>query len=392
MTPDAITEKHISALLMEIAKRNTFFASLTLQAPIEVSERVPTAATDGDRIFVNPGFFAKMTRAEQASVLLHEVLHAALLHVTRRGSRDPQVWNIAADIVVNGIITDEGYPLPEGGVQDAVLKHYGVEEVYDKLFDKASGEFVNGIFVDVYISKGAESTWHKINEEILTGFSIGGAIRDSESVYNKSMGETVRIIKDYDLSELSVVDNPANPLSDFVSIQKFDTEVAESVEKNFLENVYWCPTSEAVIVSDKPDYACPECNKGMTNIGFVESNDTQKSEAIAALVDSIEKSHEVSEESDLEAIDKSIANSNEKEGNIVGFLNRKTTVVEEFVTKADEVVAEEAVVVEEVVEETEVVVRHPMVGLRALQRAHTQPEEIVKRGAILDVEAGVSDE
>lgn len=137
MKPDAITEKHISALLMEIAKRNTFFASLTLQAPIEVSQRVPTAATDGDRIFVNPDFFAKMTRGEQSSVLLHEVLHAALLHVTRRGSRDPMVWNIAADIVVNGIITDEGYPLPEGGVQDAMLKHYGVEEVYEKLIDKA---------------------------------------------------------------------------------------------------------------------------------------------------------------------------------------------------------------------------------------------------------------
>lgn len=245
----------------------------------------------------------------------------------------------------------------------------------DKLFDKASGEFVNGIFVDVYISKGAESTWHKINEEILTGFSIGGAIRDSESVYNKSMGETVRIIKDYDLSELSVVDNPANPLSDFVSIQKFDTEAVESVEKNFLENVYWCPTSEAVIVSDKPDYACPECNKGMTNIGFVESNDTQKSEAIAALVDSIEKSHEVSEESDLEAIDKSIANSNEKEGNIVGFLNRKTTVVEEFVTKADEVVAEDAVVVEEVVEETEVVEK------AADEVAQEVTEELVEKSA-----------
>jgi predicted metal-dependent peptidase len=137
MKPDAITEKHISALLMEIAKRNSFFASLTLQAPIEVSQRVPTAATDGDRIYVNPDFFARMTRPEQSSVLLHEVLHAALLHVTRRGSRDPLVWNIAADIVVNGIITDEGYPLPEGGVQDAMLKHYGVEEVYEKLFDKA---------------------------------------------------------------------------------------------------------------------------------------------------------------------------------------------------------------------------------------------------------------
>jgi predicted metal-dependent peptidase len=137
MKPDAITERHISAMLMDIAKRNTFFASLSLQAKIEVSHEIPTAATDGDRIFVNPDFFAKMTLEEQSGVLLHEVLHAALQHVPRRGGRDPKLWNIAADIVVNGIITDEGYALPDGGLHDATLKRYGVEEVYEKILEDA---------------------------------------------------------------------------------------------------------------------------------------------------------------------------------------------------------------------------------------------------------------
>ena len=109
MKPDAITQKHISALLMRICQRNTFFAALTLQAKLEISLHIPTAATDGERIFVNPEFFSGMTIVEQEGVLLHEVLHAALLHVPRRGGRDPMIWNIAADIVVNGIITDEGY-------------------------------------------------------------------------------------------------------------------------------------------------------------------------------------------------------------------------------------------------------------------------------------------
>jgi predicted metal-dependent peptidase len=137
MKPDAITERHISGLLMDIAKRNTFFASLALQAKIEISQEVPTAATDGERIFVNQDFFSKMTLDEQSGVLLHEVLHAALQHVPRRGGRDPKLWNIAADIVVNGIITDEGYALPDGGIHDATLKRYGVEEVYEKLIEDA---------------------------------------------------------------------------------------------------------------------------------------------------------------------------------------------------------------------------------------------------------------
>lgn len=211
----------------------------------------------------------------------------------------------------------------------------------DKVFDKKTGEVKNGIFVDVYISKGAENTWLKINEGVLRGFSIGGAIIDAEQAFDKS-GTPVRIINKYRMSELSVVDNPANDLAEFVSIQKFG-----DIEKNgnVLENVYWCAGSETVIVSSQDSYDCPKCDKTMTNIGFVESNDVNKSEAIQSLVDSVSK---VSEESDMtEAIDKSIANSKEKEGNIVGFLNRKTTVVEEFVApevaKADEPVVEEVV-------------------------------------------------
>jgi predicted metal-dependent peptidase len=165
MKPDDISQKHISALLMRICQRNTFFASLTLQAKLEISHEVPTAATDGERIFVNPDFFSHMTILEQEGVLLHEVLHAALLHVQRRGGRDPKVWNIAADIVVNGIITDEGYVLPKDAVLDANLKRFGVEEVYDKLLDGAEvvqisvvgvGDLLDGAPGDAEADTGGE--------------------------------------------------------------------------------------------------------------------------------------------------------------------------------------------------------------------------------------------
>lgn len=230
----------------------------------------------------------------------------------------------------------------------------------DKYFDKESNQFYNGIYVDVYVSKGAEDTWHKINEGILTGFSIGGSIKDAEEVYNKDMDSAVRVIKEYDLYELSLVDNPANPNSNIVSVQKL-TDGEVEIEKNFLENVYWCGSSDTVILSEKSSYSCPQCDKGMTNIGFVESNDVNKNETVKDLVGSFIKSSD--EQSDnTQAIDeqaKSIAeNFVEKEGNTVGILNRKTTttVVEETLAKSAEAeaVVEEAVAeaaVEDAVEE-----------------------------------------
>jgi hypothetical protein len=230
----------------------------------------------------------------------------------------------------------------------------------DKYFDKESNEVYNGIYVDVYISKGAEDTWHKINEKILTGFSIGGKIIDSEDVYTKGADGPTRIIKDYELSELSVVDNPACPAAEIVSIQKFASNDNEITEKNYLETVYWCEKSDMIIMSENADASCPDCNRPMTGIGFVESTDVNKSDIIRNLFEKFTKSSD--EQSDEEAIDeiaKSIAENNEKEGiSMAG--RRKAVAVEEEITKSDEVIAEDAVIEDVVDDATDEVVEEPV--------------------------------
>lgn len=122
---------------MRICQRSPFFATLALHAKIKITDDLPTAATDGRDVFVNPDFFNGLTPAAQDGLLLHEVLHAALLHVTRRGARDPKLWNIAADIVVNGMLIRDGYTLPEGGVRDPSKEHLATEEVFELLLREA---------------------------------------------------------------------------------------------------------------------------------------------------------------------------------------------------------------------------------------------------------------
>lgn len=122
---------------MRVTERSAFFATLALYARIEESAQTKTAATDGRTIYVNRSFFEGLTAAEQEGLLLHEVLHAALLHLSRRGGRQPTLWNIAADIVINGMILSQGYALPSGGVIDRTLERLGSEEVYEKLLQRA---------------------------------------------------------------------------------------------------------------------------------------------------------------------------------------------------------------------------------------------------------------
>ena len=132
-------ERRLSAAMIRLRARMPFFAALALFARMRFREDIPTAATDGRDVFWNPAFLESLTAPQLCGVLLHEVLHAALLHVTRRMERDPIFWNIAADIVVNGMIAAEIYranaeemiSLPEGVVRDTKLEAFSVEEVYE---------------------------------------------------------------------------------------------------------------------------------------------------------------------------------------------------------------------------------------------------------------------
>jgi predicted metal-dependent peptidase len=134
MSVEIELEKRISASLLRLQTRSPFFATLALFTHIRMTAGVPTAATDGQDIFINPEFVRSLPSPALDGLLLHEVLHAALLHVVRRQTREPQLWNIAADIVVNGMVAqEEGMTLPKGGIRDTNLEHLSVEEIYEIL-------------------------------------------------------------------------------------------------------------------------------------------------------------------------------------------------------------------------------------------------------------------
>lgn len=132
MTQDI--QKRLQGALLRIRGDHPFFGTLALFADFRVTDDVPTAATDGRVLWFNPAFVEKQDPSQLCGLVAHELLHAALQHVHRRRERDATLWNIAADIVVNGMIrSDTTYHLPEGGVEDALLAHLSVEEIYEQL-------------------------------------------------------------------------------------------------------------------------------------------------------------------------------------------------------------------------------------------------------------------
>lgn len=75
------------------------------------------------------------------------------------------------------------------------------------------------IYVRCFISKGAESTWQKILDGTLRGFSVGAkAAKEAWSTIERA-GKAIPYLTDYTLVELSVVDNPATPGCNFAIIR-----------------------------------------------------------------------------------------------------------------------------------------------------------------------------
>lgn len=160
-----------------------------------------------------------------------------------------------------------------------------VKFVPQDFIDKDSGKTYKGIYVDAYISKGAEDTWEKVLDGTLTGFSIGGNIVEAGYQAGDSDKDT-RVIKDYELMELSLVDNPANPLANIFSIQKSADGMTMKgmATEVVIENVFWCAGDQIATTSQNDEKNCVVCGDAMNTIGWVETSDANKSAVVKKLI------------------------------------------------------------------------------------------------------------
>ncbi|MFJ4185740.1 hypothetical protein [Kitasatospora sp. NPDC089509] len=111
-------------------------AGLTVVADAELARAhdIAVAAVNAEaaEIYVNP--LRQYSDEEWRFILGHEILHAALRHGERRGGRDPFLFNVAADYVINGWLLEMGVgEMPEGLLHDPQLAGLSAEEVYDRI-------------------------------------------------------------------------------------------------------------------------------------------------------------------------------------------------------------------------------------------------------------------
>ena len=117
--------------IMLLQPQTRYIGSNVMLLELIESNDIDTACTNGKVIKFNPEFVSQLTKRQGIFLLAHEVMHCILKHPWRRGGRDPKLWNIACDFVINGhlIIMGLGEFITDG-LHDEQYNGMSAERVY----------------------------------------------------------------------------------------------------------------------------------------------------------------------------------------------------------------------------------------------------------------------
>lgn len=171
----------ISNLKTQLIIEHPFFGVFLSNTDMIEEKSIPTAATDGTRIYYNHNFFEQLKDIELKAVLLHEVFHIVYSHCSkkRRGIRHNKKWNVAADYAINWEIDEmdkKQVKLPNNVeingkpfkvFLDNKYKNMVVEQIYDLLPDSAANEDGIDIHMDMPDDEDKEK---EIEDRILASY------------------------------------------------------------------------------------------------------------------------------------------------------------------------------------------------------------------------------
>ena len=159
-------EKIVTARISLLLKK-PFFGNMATRLILKEKPEIGTAATDGRHLWYAPEFIDRLDVKQVEFLLAHEVLHVAFEHMLRRGDRNPQGWNVAADYAINQILDDENIGSKPTGddapLLDSQYRGLSAEQIYEKLSDWQKQQQTLDVHID--LDKGEATVKDKDDNE-----------------------------------------------------------------------------------------------------------------------------------------------------------------------------------------------------------------------------------
>lgn len=203
----------LKSAMIALMLRCPFFGSIAMKRPLVLDEDAVTACVTMDgTIKVNPAFVETLDREQLMFLIAHEAMHVVYAHLPRLMGRDPQVWNIATDAVINDILLRErvGRPI-DGGVNMPGAADRTADEIYNDLMKNApkqkqqggGGNGGSGNQPPVPVQDlrpedlSEELSQGEVNRRITTGKMEIAAAAQSARMQGKLSGGLARMLEKY---------------------------------------------------------------------------------------------------------------------------------------------------------------------------------------------------
>lgn len=100
-------EQLITKCMLKIRQLRPFYSAIYESIPKIERSDISTVGVDTNSLYYNKEFVEKQPFEDFLFINLHEIGHLALMHCSRRGARDPELWNVACDLYVNAALAEE---------------------------------------------------------------------------------------------------------------------------------------------------------------------------------------------------------------------------------------------------------------------------------------------
>lgn len=133
---------NINEIVTEVIRRYNFlgnvFASVEIVPDYNCYEYHgnPSMSATRTRISYHPNFLSTLNREQQIFTFAHEACHILLKHMDRAKNRIPELWNIAADAIINAQLKKDNFELVDGCVDRSDAINYSTERYYQKLLEE----------------------------------------------------------------------------------------------------------------------------------------------------------------------------------------------------------------------------------------------------------------
>jgi predicted metal-dependent peptidase len=179
----AFDEAQISRAQLLIKQPFIGMLAMHLDIVTVVDSRLPTASTDGKSIFINADFLFSLDGEERKYLLAHEIWHCVFQHFKRKGNRELQRFNYAADLEIDFLLKKEGFKIIR------MLPH-------EKEWVGCSAEFIYDLLPENYRERFEISDVHEYPGQEGNS-NHGDVVRDSDGEEKKTT-KTITIIRDDD--------------------------------------------------------------------------------------------------------------------------------------------------------------------------------------------------